>query len=429
MLVQEENELLTRTGPRAPGGELLRRYWQPVALCEELPRGGPPKEVRLLGENLVLFRDDRGRPGLLGIHCSHRGADLSYGRVEDGGLRCIYHGWLYDVHGRCIEQPAEPKGSQYKEKIQHLAYPCQEAGGLVFTYMGPGDPPQLPAYTFLIVPESNRLVSKVFQECNYLQANEGEIDPAHVSYLHRFLKDDVRREPIVSGTDVRANALVGSDPAPRLEVEETDFGIRIFALRETPDGRMYIRISNFIYPNLAAFPANRPAGNGYSVHWHVPIDDTHHWKYNITHSLKGSLDEGEKERYRVSRADLTEDYHLKRNNSNRFLQDREEMKSKSFTGVGPSFLVMDACATEGQGAIQDRTGEHLGYSDKAIAMERRLLLKALKTVQEGGDPPHVIRDPKSNYLPHLGGLSVVVPSTKDWKNIWQEYVLTPDVSP
>ena len=145
MLTQEQNDLLTQTGPSTPGGDLLRRYWQPAALAEELPPGGAPLPVRILGEDLVLFRDDAGRPGLLGLHCSHRAADLSYGRVENGGLRCLYHGWLYDVRGRCLEQPGEPAGSTFKDRISHPAYPCQEAGGIVFTYMGPGEPPLLPA--------------------------------------------------------------------------------------------------------------------------------------------------------------------------------------------------------------------------------------------------------------------------------------------
>src|SRR5512135_36921 len=161
MITVEKNQLLTQTGSRATCGELLRHYWQPVALSEELPPGGAPRTVKILGEELALFRDDQGRPGLLGLHCSHRGTDLSYGRVEDGGLRCLYHGWLYDIHGRVLEQPGEPGGGAQRDAICHLAYPCKEAGGIVFTYMGPGDPPLLPNYEFLNMPESQRAVTKV----------------------------------------------------------------------------------------------------------------------------------------------------------------------------------------------------------------------------------------------------------------------------
>src|SRR5712692_277550 len=165
MLSAADNELVTRIGPGTPGGEMMRRYWQPAALAEELPIGGAPLPIRLLGEDLVLFRNGQGEPGLLGIHCSHRGADLSYGRLEDGGLRCIYHGWLYDVHGRCLEQPGEPWGSTFHERIRQTAYPCIERAGIIFAYMGPGDPPLLPEYDFLSISDEYRFVTKTYQEC------------------------------------------------------------------------------------------------------------------------------------------------------------------------------------------------------------------------------------------------------------------------
>src|SRR5712692_2862660 len=175
MLTREESDTLTRVGPGTPMGELIRRYWQPAALSEELPPDGPPVPVRLLGEDLVLFRDQQGRPGLLGIHCSHRGADLSYGRLGDGGLRCIYHGWLYDIHGNCLEQPGEPAGSTFHQRIRHTAYPCHEAGGLILTYMGPGTAPLVPNYQFLHAPDELRSTTKYFQDCNFLQGNEGNL--------------------------------------------------------------------------------------------------------------------------------------------------------------------------------------------------------------------------------------------------------------
>ncbi len=182
MLTRELNDLLTQTDAGTPCGELMRRYWQPVALAEELPAGGAPLPVRLLGEDLVLFRssiplppvgrgeDEGANIGLLGLHCSHRRADLSYGRVEDGGLRCIYHGWLYDAQGRCLEQPGEPAGSTFNEKIQHRAYPCVEMGGLVLAYLGQGEPPAVQGFEFLRAPEEYRHATKVYHECNYLQA-------------------------------------------------------------------------------------------------------------------------------------------------------------------------------------------------------------------------------------------------------------------
>jgi phenylpropionate dioxygenase-like ring-hydroxylating dioxygenase large terminal subunit len=210
----------------------MRRYWQPVALAEELPHGGNPLKVKVFSEELVLFRDDQGRPGLLGIHCSHRGTDLSYGRVEDGGLRCVYHGWLYDIRGRVLEQPGEPGGGAHRHEIRHLAYPCQEAGGVIFAYMGPGEPPLLPNYEFLTVPEEHRTVTKILVHCNYLQGNEGNIDPVHLSFLHQYLEEaEVKRPRIVQGSDASDNALLGKDLAPTLEVELTDFGLRVYSIR------------------------------------------------------------------------------------------------------------------------------------------------------------------------------------------------------
>ena len=201
MLSQEDNELLTRTGPGTPGGEMLRRYWQPVALVEELPANGAPLPVRILSEDLVLFRDDQGQLGLLGRHCSHRRADLSYGRVENGGLRCLYHGWLFDRRGNCLEQPCEPPAKRFCDKVHHPAYPCVERAGIVFAYLGPGEPPLFPAYEPFLAPRDHLLVTKIYHECNYFQANEGNLDPSHVSYLHRQgnVPENLKRP--VAGTD------------------------------------------------------------------------------------------------------------------------------------------------------------------------------------------------------------------------------------
>ncbi len=182
-MTKEENDLLTQTDRGTPCGELMRRYWQPVALSEELH--SEPLAVRILGEDLVLFRDDQGRPGLLEIHCSHRGADLSYGRVEDGGIRCLYHGWLYDINGCVIEAPADRRVSPTElARIRHPSYPCQERAGAIFAYLGPGDPPHFPNYEFLAVPPEHAYGIKILHECNYLQANEGNIDLSHLSFLH-----------------------------------------------------------------------------------------------------------------------------------------------------------------------------------------------------------------------------------------------------
>ena len=411
MMTNEENELLTRTGQGTPCGELLRRYWQPVALSAELPAEAAPLSIKILGEDLVLFRDDKGRPGLLGIHCSHRGTNLSYGRVEDGGLRCLYHGWLYNIEGRCLQQPGEPGGGEHRDAIRHSAYPCKEAGGVIFTYMGPGEPPLLPNYEFLKASPDHLYVAKIFHECSYLQANEGNIDPIHLSFLHRFLENRQEQYRGVRGAEESHYNLVARNIAPALDVELTDFGVRIYTVRKLEAEKAYLRVSYFILPNLSAFPG-QTGGEGYSVNWHVPSDDTHHWKYTFVYSSGGPLQEKLLNR---ERSELTFDYLLVRNEANHYMQDRESMKTKTFTGMGFGFQAHDAFATTSQGAIQDRTEEHLVSSDKAIIAARKLLEKAIRDVQEGREPPHVIREPSQNRFPHFLVISDMIPDTSNWK--------------
>ncbi|HEY2988240.1 MAG TPA: Rieske 2Fe-2S domain-containing protein [Candidatus Binatia bacterium] len=410
MITQEENNLLTQIGPGTPCGNLLRRYWQPVALMEELPAGGAPRHARICGEDLVLFRDERGRPGLLGIHCSHRGTDLSYGRVEDGGLRCLYHGWLYDIHGKVLEQPGEPGGGAHRDEICHLAYPCREAGGVIFAYLGPGEPPLLPNYEFLTVPEEHRTVTKILIHCNYLQGNEGNIDPVHLSFLHQSLADgDIPRRRFVQGSEESDNSLLGRDVTPSIDVEVTDFGLRIYTVRGAASDKSYLRITNFIFPNASAFGGST-IGEGYSVHWHVPIDDGSHWKYIFMFSRERPLS---RELHNWSLVELTPEYTLTRSAANRYQQDRPSMKTTTFTGMGMNFQAHDKFATESQGPTEDRTAEHLVSSDKAIVAERKLLLAAIQDVKEGREPRHVIRDAKKNSFPHLVVLSEVVSASTD----------------
>jgi len=412
MIPAEENLLLTQTDRGAPCGELMRRYWQPVALSEELPAGGAPLKVKILGEELALFRDDQGRPGLIGLHCAHRGTDLSYGRCEDGGLRCLYHGWLYDIHGRVIDQPGEPGGGANKESIRHLAYPCQEAGGVILAYLGPGEPPLVPNYEFLTVAPEYRTVTKALYECNYLQGNEGNIDPVHLSFLHQILDEaQIARRRIVQSVNASDNTLLAKDVAPTIEVEVKNFGLRISTLRDAGADKRYLRTTNFIMPNLSAFGGST-VGDGYAVHWHVPIDDQHHWKYIFAFSRTTPLDEFLRTR---SRAELTADYRLTKNAANRYQQDRPSMQTQTFTGLGTNFQVHDAFATESQGPVQNRTEENLVSSDKAIVAARKLILNGIKDVQAGREPQHVIRDAKANAFPNLVVISDVIAKSMDWK--------------
>jgi len=411
MISKEENELLTQTGPGTPCGAMMRHYWQPVALSEELPGGGAPLSVRILGEDLVLFRDDQGRIGLIGIHCAHRGTDLSFGRIEDGGLRCLYHGWLYDIKGRCLEQPGEPGGGAHRDAIRQRAYPCIEKGGAIFTYMGSGEPPLLPNYDFLNAAQDHLYTSKIFHDCNYLQANEGNIDPVHLSYLHRFIETREESYRGVRGAQESHYNLVARNSTPLIDVELVDFGLRIYTVRKLENDKSYLRVSYFILPNLSAFPG-QTGGEGYSINWHVPIDGMHHWKYSFVYSAGAPL---KKELVGRERSELGPDYKLIRNEANRFLQDRDAMKSKTYAGMGSGFQAHDAFATASQGPVQDRSEEHLVSSDKAIIAARKLMERAIKDVQEGKEPPHVIRKADANRFPHFLVISDMVPGGNDWK--------------
>lgn len=418
MLSNEEDQLLTQTNRGAPAGELLRRYWQPVALSSELSTGAAPLRCKILGETLVLFRDDRGRVGLVGLHCAHRGTDLSYGRIEDGGLRCLYHGWLYDIRGRCLEQPGEPYCGVNRDAIRHLAYPCQEKGGIIFTYMGPGDPPLLPNYEFLNQPASQSCVYKVYHDCNYLQANEGNIDPVHLSFLHKFLEPKKERYTGVRGSDESHYNLIAKAQPPQLDVEITDFGVRIYSVRRMGEDKIYLRVSNFVLPNLSTFPG-QTGGRGYGINWHVPIDDVHHWKYCFFFDREAPLDPAVIDK---ALSEVDEYYRPVRHDGNHYLQDREAMRTQTYTGMGSGFQSHDVFASASQGASQDRTHEHIVSSDIAIVAARKIMAKAIRDIQEGREPPHVLRAPEENDLSHLLVISDLVSGVSDWKEYARQLV-------
>lgn len=409
MLSEEQNRLITETGRGTPCGELFRRYWQPVALKQELPdEDAAPVPVRIMGEDLVLFRDEHGRPGLIGRHCPHRGSDLSYGRIEGGGLRCLYHGWVLDTGGRCVEQPGEPEGSSFADKIRHVSYPCQEAGEIVFAYLGPGEPPLLPSYGFLDVAPEHRYVSKIIHDCNWLQGNEGGLDPQHLSFLHtRVDQNKDERLP------------VDDDVAPYIETERTEFGLRMVAVRELGE-KTYVRVTNSLLPGITSFPGIFTDPDGYQMHWCVPIDDHHHVKFILSFTGEAPIDRDGQHTFVM--AEVGEDFRFKRNRENRYEQDREEMKTTWFSGLGPSFQVHDAYAVESQGWIQDRTQEHLGATDRAVTLGRRVLMDAIRSVQEGRDPQHVVRREEDRSIPGFLTVSAVLPAGVDWRSWVAEQV-------
>ena len=391
MLSKEQNDLLTQTAAGTPGGELLRCYWQPIATSEELPIGGDPIPVKIMGEELVLFRDDMDRLGLIGLHCAHRGTDLSYGRVEDGGLRCLYHGWLYDIDGKCIDQPAEPEDKKFCHKVRHPAYPVQDKGGVIWCYMGHGKPPLIPDFQFLTCPEENRMAFRVIQDCNWLQGLESSTDPAHTSYLHRMKTGEG------SARNHGDGRYFGDDTRPRLSIEHTSFGVRIHSLRKMTTGENYLRVNNYIYP-CGTTPVTVPPGVvGYQGRWYVPMDDVSHCRFEFFYSPKPVDKEGLKN---VRTANVGPDSRHIRRADNRYLQDRDEQRrDDTFCGMGRYIPAHDAYAIETQGRIQDRTREHLGSTDIVIIEVRKALLSAIEKMQEGHEAPGLLRDPRENHFP------------------------------
>lgn len=383
----DQNVVLTRTGPDTPMGNLFRCFWIPALLSEELPSPDcRPVRVTLLGERLVAFRDTEGRIGLLDAHCPHRRAELFWGRNEGSGIRCVYHGWKFDVEGRCIDMPTESPGNRLQEKMCTKAYPVAERGGVIWAYMGPKDTSaNVPDLDFARVSSGHRYISKCMMACNYQQAVEGSIDTAHLSFLHKTL------DPTEAGPDVFG---VGDllkysdrDGSPRFFVESTEYGLRIAARRSAEADTYYWRISQWLMPFHVLVPT--APGLVCRANLFVPIDDEHCWWYRVRWHRDRPLTSDEVAGYRsdgLDYAELIVDTYLPRGNrGNDYLIDRAAQRRSSFTGI-PSAQLQDIAIQESQGAIVDRAKEHLGTSDAAIIECRRALLQAAKDLQQGTAP-------------------------------------------
>ena len=393
MLTREDNELVTRTGPGTPMGDVLRRYWIPALLARELPEPDcRPVRVQLLGERLVGFRDSQGRIGLVDEFCPHRRASLWFGRNEESGLRCIYHGWKFDIDGNCVDQMNEPE--QFCHKIHLTAYPTAEMGGVIWAYLGPRElMPAPPAFEWTQVPESHRHVSKVWEECNWLQALEGGIDTSHAPILHRTISPNATRPGIpVQGPFVRGKA-------PLLEVDVTDYGYRYVGIRPLDEDKTYVRSYHFVMPFTQIRPQQlgRALGGGdrqmIAGHIWVPIDDQNCMVWNWMYSFceEGLSDADRLERGNGNGPDYVEqsgEFRSFRNKRNDWMIDRQVQKTETFTGID-GINTQDRAVQEGMGPVVDRSKEHLGPADRAIIATRRLLLDAVKTVQAGGNPPGV----------------------------------------
>lgn len=391
MLNREDNELLTQTGPGTAMGEMLRRFWVPFGESSQLPEPDcDPIEVHLMGEHLVAFRDSKGRLGLVEDFCPHRGAPLFYGRNEEEGLRCIYHGWKFNVDGRCIDMPSEPARSNFKDKVQVRSYPVEEMAGTLWTYMGPKDRmPKLPHLEWASLKPKQFQITRYNQECNWVQALEGDIDSSHVGFLHR---GSLGQESAATPEDIENLTF---DTSPRWIVEKTEYGMMLAAERATKNkDEHYWRINQWLEPWVTMIPPSLLQNRAHGHMW-VPIDDvrTEVWCVIWAHDE----DMTQAERLLVENGPLphiaTKDPatgRLRATKENHFLQSRELQRQGLYSGI-IGVREQDTAVVEGMGAIADRTREHLGSSDIPIITMRRRLVDDAKALRDHGTEPMAAR--------------------------------------
>ncbi len=418
MLSHEDNERLVRVGPGTPMGNLLRCYWHPALMSRELEApDGAPVRVRLLCEDLIAFRDTEGKVGLVDAYCAHRRAPLFYGRNEECGIRCVYHGWKYDVSGNCVDLPSEPADSPMRAKVKIKSYPTYEKAGVIWVYMGPAEhQPPLPDFEWMRAPETHRFVSKSIQKCNYLQALEGGFDAAHVTFLHNERLGQTNR--------------VTHDGAPQLDVYPTDYGYTYTAIRRMNDESRYVRVYQYIMPVQQMRSDTTPRGVYDEVqkidgHFWVPIDDEQTWTWNwiygydqnapITSNIAATV---ETRSGRGEEDFIPGTFLLKRNVSNDHLIDRQRQKNTSFTGIA-GIATQDMAITEGMGPIVDRSREYLGTTDKAIIAMRKMLLSAIHAVERGETPPGIDPEKHRNVRP----VDRAIPADVDWRNALAEELI------
>jgi phthalate 4,5-dioxygenase len=392
MLSREENQLLTQTAPGTPAGDYFRRYWLPALLASELPAPDcPPVRVRLLGEDLIAFRDSQGQIGILDEFCPHRLASLFWGRNEECGLRCVYHGWKFDVNGRCVDMPNEPPEYGFSNKVRATAYPALEYGGVIWAFLGPKEfSAELPKLEWARVPDNHRYVSKRLQDTNYLQALEGGIDSSHSNFLHAsvdaFRLTDSYVEKVKNSSSLRAKYHI-LDKAPRFSVHKTDYGLVIAVRRNAEEDTYYWRLTQFLLPSHTIIPYQP----GLSIHGHcwVPRDDQTCWVWTISWNPDTPLSQEEWEAIRnetfVHAKVDPATFRPLRNKDNNYLIDRNAQDADSMTGIH-GFAAQDQAIQESMGPLVDRTRERLGTSDSAIIAMRKLLLEEIGELGRGHEP-------------------------------------------
>lgn len=433
----EQNHLITRIGPGTPAGALMRHYWHPVALLDEFDpvlapamRHRPVKAVRLLGQDLVLFKDGQGQWGLLDRDCPHRGADLAYGRHEGDGLRCPFHGWKFAADGRCLETPAEGLGSTLCQRVRQRSWPVQVRAGVVFAWMGDegSTPSALPALDCFAAPASHSFAFKGLWQCNWLQAFEVGIDPAHASFLHRFLQD----EPLegaygrqfrgasvgeVDGQRWPMTRVMREFHSPEIRHHSLAEGwTRLTTLRAISDALTHVRITNALFPYTFVIPLSESIT---ITQMHVPVNDVNTCWYSFFTSFAEPLDKQAMREQRLQGVSLP-DYVPALGRHNQWGFDPEEQRTRTYLGMGEQDINRhDQWACESMGAIQDRTREHLGTSDKVIMANRRLLLQAIATVGAGGRPPMALSEAEAARITGPDTIDCIAPA-QGWEAHWGE---------
>ncbi|MBX3610252.1 MAG: Rieske 2Fe-2S domain-containing protein [Hydrogenophaga sp.] len=433
----ELNQRLTQVGPGTPAGELLRRYWQPVALLDEFDPAidpamavRPVKPVRLLGQNFVLFKDAQGRFGMLDRDCPHRGADLAFGRNEGDGLRCPFHGWKFDVEGRCLETPAEPVGSTLCQRVRQQSYPLVERSGVLFAWLGAeGKAPPLPALDCFEAPASHTFAFKGLWNCNWLQSLEVGIDPAHASYLHRFFNDASLDDAYgkqfrgasageVEGERWPMTRVMREFGRPDISHEAKPWGLQLTALRQLNEQLTHVRVTNAVFPQTFVIPLSETMT---ITQMHVPVDDTHNYWYAFFTSFDAPVDKAAMRTPRLQAVTLPF-FEPKMGRHNHWGFNPQEQVERTYLGMGEDDInVHDQWACESMGAIQDRTREHLGTSDKVIMAHRRLLQQAIDAVENGGDAPGIA---STASLAEISGPDTIdgFAPTGAWQDWWQTAV-------
>jgi phenylpropionate dioxygenase-like ring-hydroxylating dioxygenase large terminal subunit len=432
MLSAQDNELLCRVGPGTPMGQLMREYWLPALTSVELPAPDcPPLRLRLLGEDLIAFRLTSGKVGIVKDACPHRGASLFFGRNEEEGLRCVYHGWKFDETGACVDMPSEPAESNFKAKVRATAYPCIERNGVIWTYMGSrpsAELPPLPDFESNLVGEGQVRLQLTMRECNWMQAVEGDIDTSHLGFLHLGA---AKPEDQDAGT---FDYYLVNDRAPRYDVIETPYGTSYGAYRPAEADTYYWRIAHFLFPFYTMIPSGK-LGEQILIRAWVPLDDEHtmYWGmviYFVADSAR-VIRPGATGNSAVPAATPRNDsgllpntsdrlgrFRLRQNAANDYEIDREKQRlGINFTGLA-NVPLEDQAVTESMGAIYDRTHEHLGTSDAMVIRTRRRLINAARAFRDHGTPPPAVDQPQL-YRIRSGG--IMLPRSADWQEATRPY--------